>query len=101
MRYAAAMTQTPVLVSDEQFAQLRSHFGEKQLVELTSAIAWEITGPGSVMRSGLKPRGFRKARFAQLRITSYEPRTCANIPRRANTRSKVPRVKPLTSASRR
>jgi len=41
LRYATAMTATPVRVSDELFAELRSHFNERQLVELTSAIAWE------------------------------------------------------------
>ena len=41
MRYAAAMTNTPVEVSDELFDALRQVFNEPQLVELTSAIAWE------------------------------------------------------------
>ena len=41
LRYAAAMTQTPVEVADDLFDKLRSRFDEKQLVELTSAIAWE------------------------------------------------------------
>ena len=35
------MTETPVNVSDELFADLRGHFNERQLVELTSSIAWE------------------------------------------------------------
>jgi alkylhydroperoxidase family enzyme len=39
--YAVAMTRTPVEVSDELFAALREHFDERQLVELTSAIAIE------------------------------------------------------------
>ena len=41
LRYAVAMTGTPAEVPDELFAQLRRHFGPRQLVELTSAIAWE------------------------------------------------------------
>jgi 4-carboxymuconolactone decarboxylase len=41
LRYAVAMTETPVEVSDELFATLREHFDPKQMVELTSAIAWE------------------------------------------------------------
>ena len=41
LRYATAMTETPVNVSDELFAELRGHFNERQLVELTSSIAWE------------------------------------------------------------
>lgn len=39
--YAVAVSRTPVNVSDELFAALRAHFDERQLVELTSAIAIE------------------------------------------------------------
>lgn len=35
------MTQVPVEVSDALFARLRERFSEAELVELTSAIAWE------------------------------------------------------------
>ena len=35
------MTRIPVEVPDALFARLRERFTEKQLVELTSAIAWE------------------------------------------------------------
>jgi alkylhydroperoxidase family enzyme len=41
LRYGAAMTATPVEVPEELFEALRRHFDERQLVELTSAIAWE------------------------------------------------------------
>jgi alkylhydroperoxidase family enzyme len=41
LQYADGMTQTPVDVSDALFARLREKFTEAQLVELTSAIAWE------------------------------------------------------------
>ena len=41
LEYADAMTQTPVEVSDALFARLRGQFTDAQLVELTSAIAWE------------------------------------------------------------
>jgi AhpD family alkylhydroperoxidase len=39
--YTVAITRTPVEVSDELFASLRKHFEERQIVELTSAIAIE------------------------------------------------------------
>ncbi len=39
--YATAMSSTPAAVSDELFAALREHFGERQLVELTNVIALE------------------------------------------------------------
>ena len=35
------MTRIPVDVSDALFCRLREKFSEAQLVELTSAIAWE------------------------------------------------------------
>ena len=41
LEYADAMTQTPVEVPDSVFARLREHFSEAELVEITSAIAWE------------------------------------------------------------
>ncbi len=41
LEYADAMTSTPVGVSDALFARLREKFTAAQLVELTSAIAWE------------------------------------------------------------
>src|SRR6516164_4463450 len=41
LRYAVAMTRTPVEVPDELFAALRQHFDPRQMVEITSAIAWE------------------------------------------------------------
>jgi alkylhydroperoxidase family enzyme len=41
IQYAGVMTQTPVEVSDALFARLRERFGPAELVELTSAIAWE------------------------------------------------------------
>ena len=41
LRYAYAMTETPVEVPDALFAALRKHFSPQQMVELTSAIAWE------------------------------------------------------------
>ena len=41
LEYAEAMSRTPVEVSDELFAQLREHFDERQIVELTMAIGLE------------------------------------------------------------
>jgi alkylhydroperoxidase family enzyme len=41
LRYTVAMTETPVEVTDELFSELKRHFDVRQIVELTSAIAWE------------------------------------------------------------
>jgi 4-carboxymuconolactone decarboxylase len=41
LRFATHLTLTPAEVPDEVFDALRRHFTPQQLVELTSAIAWE------------------------------------------------------------
>ena len=41
LRYATLMAQTRVEVPQELVAELRKHLSDPQLVELTSAIAWE------------------------------------------------------------
>ncbi len=41
LRYVVGMSATPVEVSNEVFDQLRQNFDSRQLVELTSCIAWE------------------------------------------------------------
>jgi alkylhydroperoxidase family enzyme len=58
LRYADAMTATPVEVPDELFAALRRWFDEKQLVELTSAIAWENYRARFDHAFGIEAEGF-------------------------------------------
>lgn len=41
LRYAVAMTATPAEIPDELYGALRERLRPEQLVELTSAIAWE------------------------------------------------------------
>ena len=41
LQYADFLTQTPVEVPDSFFDELKKHFSEPQLVELTAAITWE------------------------------------------------------------
>jgi alkylhydroperoxidase family enzyme len=41
LQYAEALTERQVNVPDVLFAELRGHFSDQQLVELTSTIAWE------------------------------------------------------------
>ena len=41
LEYADCMTRLPAEVPDELFARLKEHFNDQQIVELTSAIAWE------------------------------------------------------------
>jgi AhpD family alkylhydroperoxidase len=56
--YAEAITLTPTSVSDELFAQLREHFDEAQLVELTHAIAIENYRARFNWAFGIKADGF-------------------------------------------
>lgn len=41
LRLADAMVATPAYIDDALFAALRASFTERQLVELSAAIAWE------------------------------------------------------------
>jgi alkylhydroperoxidase family enzyme len=56
--YAVAMTRTPVEVSTALFTALRSHFDEGQLVELTTAIAWENYRARFDHAFGIEAEGF-------------------------------------------
>ena len=66
LRYAAAMTLTPVDVSDDLFAKLQRHFTERQLVELTSAIAWENYRARFDHAFGIEAEGFSQGAFCPL-----------------------------------
>lgn len=72
LRYAAAMTQTPVEVTDDLFDKLRSHFKEKQLVELTSAIAWENYRARFNHAFEIEAEGFSNGAFCPLPERSKE-----------------------------
>lgn len=41
LQYTTDITNTPVRIDDDNFAILKNHFSEKQLVELTANITWE------------------------------------------------------------
>lgn len=58
LRFAAAMTRTPVEVADELFEELQGAFNPQQLVELTSAIAWENYRARFDHAFGLEAEGF-------------------------------------------
>ena len=58
LEYAEAMTRTPVDVDDQLFARLREHFDERQIVELTMAIALENTYSRSNWALGIEGQGF-------------------------------------------
>jgi 4-carboxymuconolactone decarboxylase len=59
--YAVAMTSTPAEIPDELFDALRAHFDERQLVELTAAIAIENYRSRFNWAFGIGSQGFAKA----------------------------------------
>jgi alkylhydroperoxidase family enzyme len=73
LRYAMAMTATPVAVGDDLFAAMRAQFSERQLVELTSAIAWENFRARFNHAFGCEAEGFSKGAFCALppRLTAH------------------------------
>jgi alkylhydroperoxidase family enzyme len=66
LRYAVAMTHTPVEVSDELFAELRNNFEPRQMVELTAAIAWENFRARFDHAFGLEAEGFSEGAVCAL-----------------------------------
>ncbi len=66
VRYAEEMTRTPVEVPDALFAELRAHFDAAQLVELTSAIAWENYRARFDHAFGVEAAGFSAPRACPL-----------------------------------
>ena len=58
IEYAEAMTITGRRVSDEQFARVRKHFSEAQVVELTAAVALENFRSKFNVALGIESQGF-------------------------------------------
>ena len=58
LRYASVLTRTPADVSEELFGSLREHFNPQQMVELTSAIAWENFRARFNRGFGIEAEGF-------------------------------------------
>jgi alkylhydroperoxidase family enzyme len=66
LHYAVAMTRTPLEISDDLFQALRQIFDERQLVELTSAIAWENYRARFNHAFGIESEGFYKGALCLL-----------------------------------
>lgn len=75
MQYALAITHTPVEVSDELFAGLQRHFNPRQLVELTSALAWENYRARFDHAFGIEAEGFSEG--AVCAVPRRNPQTAA------------------------
>ena len=66
LRYAEALTRTPVDVPDALFESLRTHLDPGQMVELTSAIAWENYRARFDHAFGIEAEGFTAGAFCPL-----------------------------------
>lgn len=66
LRLVASLTSTPADVPDELFASLRIEFSERELVELSSAIAWENYGARFNRTFAIEAEGFSKGQFCPL-----------------------------------
>jgi alkylhydroperoxidase family enzyme len=66
LRLTVVLTRTPAEVDDELFAALRGEFSEPQLVELTTAIAWENYRARFNRTFGILPEGFSQGAFCPL-----------------------------------
>ncbi len=73
LRYAERMTRTPVDVPVTLFAALRERFSERQLVELTSAIAWENYRARFDHAFGIESSGFSEGAFCPLPEPAVQP----------------------------
>lgn len=63
LRYAVGMTRTPVEVSDGLFEELQRRFDSRQLVELTSCLAWENYRARFDHAFGAESEGFSDGAF--------------------------------------
>ena len=66
LQYAVAMTNTPVEVSESLFRSLQQVFNAQQLVELTSAIAWENYRARFDHAFGIEAEGFYRGALCLL-----------------------------------
>lgn len=66
MRAAVSLAGTPANVSDPLFAALRRDLTQRQLVELTSAIAWENFQSRFNRMFDVEAEGFSKGAFCPL-----------------------------------
>jgi alkylhydroperoxidase family enzyme len=66
LRLAVALTRTPADVDDGLFAALRNRFSERELVELSAAIAWENYRARFNRTFAVESEGFSKGKFCPL-----------------------------------
>lgn len=67
------MARTPVDVPDAVFEALRNFYDERQIVELTSALAWENYRARFDHALGVEAEGFSEGAFCPLPVQSERP----------------------------
>ena len=66
LRLAVELTRTPSNVADSLYESLRRRFSERQLVELSAAIAWENYRARFNRTFNVAPEGFSHGDFCPL-----------------------------------
>ena len=68
LRYAVAMTRTPADIPEDVFNNLREHFNPEQMVELTTAIAWENFRARLNRGFGIEAEGFAEGAVCPVHV---------------------------------
>jgi alkylhydroperoxidase family enzyme len=76
--YSVGLSRTPVEISDELFAELKRHFDEPQVVELTAAIAWENYRARFNHAFGIQSQNFSEGAYCPI----PESRELSSTPRK-------------------
>ena len=77
LRYAVALTRTPADVPEELFNSLREHFNPQQMVELTTAIAWENFRARFNRGFGIEAEGFAEGATCPVDVVARAPKGAA------------------------
>lgn len=80
LEYTDYMTQTPVDVPEALFNKLKQHFDEPQLIELSSAIAWDNFKARLHHALDIQSEDFSQGKFCPVPVRAAEtvPTTVAD-----------------------
>jgi alkylhydroperoxidase family enzyme len=73
LRLAVQLTRTPAIVDDPMYEALRRRFSERELVDLSSAIAWENYRARLNRTFSVEAEGFSQGDFCALPEGSSSP----------------------------
>ena len=68
LRFTVALTRTPAEVPEELFNSLREHLNPQQMVELTTAIAWENFRARFNRGFGVEAEGFAEGAVCPVHV---------------------------------